>query len=390
MAFAGSEFVGLETRKVYKLLVKPANPLPLVSFVRQINLLRTMNGDLILDHIVAACVMAELEVGPQNSSGPVANLPPTAEIPGSMGHRFLQRYVPFLPYPPWVATLGPVSGTNAKAVSPSQRESPSTASLPSGLPQPQYIPTLEELRQVLAVNEQPRDGRSSSAAPAKPAPIGVDPEAERRAHARFVETDIRSTGLTCRNFERLFIGNIKKDIPLSFLQWLIDAFSLPASDPTQEADDNGATVVFTLETNAQTYPTVNYIYDCSIHRHSSNGTFKGCIHASLATDDEPTMFERLFHRRLLFDTNGVWVATTPIEEELMHAYCNAFGRIKDEAGVKIRELLGNLPRSPMCWEPAGKTNPVIFTRRAVTQTEFVQLLQEGRNPAHIPNNGQGQ
>ncbi len=200
---------------------------------------------------------------------------------------------------------------------------------------------------MLAVNEQPRDG-SSSAAPAQHAPIDAGPEAGSRVDVPFDETTVRSTGLQCQNFVRLSIDNIKEDVPLNYLQWLIDAFSLPASDQSQEGEPlhNGATAEFTLETNAQTYPTVNYIYDCSIHRHSSNGAFKGCIHASLATDDEPTMFERLFHRRLLFDFTGVWVATTPIEKDLMDAYCNALNRFRDET----RQLPEDLPRSSISWK----------------------------------------
>jgi hypothetical protein len=346
-----------------------------------------MANNLILDYIVSTCAMAELVANEGLPTPPPPRGSPTTDGNGTLGHKFLQPYLPFLPYPPWVATLGPVSGTNAKAVSSSHRESPSSAALPYALPQPQYIPTLEELRQMLALKrengQQVATESPAATLPSQPSPIDADPEAERRAQARFIETDIRSTGLCCRNFERLFIGNIKKDIPLSLLQWLMDAFSLPAQ--CQDTDSYEAPVSFTLESNSQTYPTANYIYDCSIHRHSSNGAFKGCVHATLATDDDPTTFRRFFNRRLLFDYTGVWVATTPIEEELMHAYCNAFGKIKDEAESQIRDLLGNLPRSPMSWEPAGNANQTKCTRRAETQAEFVQLLRDCRNPAHVPS-----
>jgi hypothetical protein len=244
-------------------------------------------------------------------------------------HSYLATYLPFLPYPSFA------DGTTALPASyPALDPHSSTSAL--------FIPTLEELLSGLGYDDQVIQ------------PIDFDT----------TEADLRSSSpgdLHCKFHRRLFVGNIKKDIPLRFLQWLLELVSTPTAH--QPAD-------FSPPANAA------YLYDASIHRHASNSIFKGCIHVTLATNEDPEIHLQLLHRRVLFDHNGVWFATSDAERWLLQTYCTVIGRLPEAS--PFRAPMGSLPRSAMSWEEASNRDNARCTRRAETQEAFVQQLLESR------------
>jgi hypothetical protein len=301
-------------------------PVPKVDLERQIAFLNELPPHLLESVLLHSNLIAGAESMPVEGQH---RQPPSV---APMAHRYLATYLPFLPYPSFA------DGTTALPASyPALDPHSSTSDL--------FIPTLEELVSGLGY-----DGQFTQA-------------------FDFFHTsndaDLRSSSpgeLHCRFHRRLFVGNIKKDLPLRFLQWLLELVSAPSLAGHQPA--NAA-----------------YLYDASIHRHASNGIFKGCIHVTLATNEDPEIHRQLLQKRVLFDHNGAWFATSEAEERLLLAYTLAIGRLPEAS--PFRAPMGNLPRSAMSWEEASNRDTARCTRRSETREAFVQQLLDSRNgPVH--------
>jgi hypothetical protein len=254
----------------------------------------------------------------------------------AMAHRYLMAYLPFLPYPSFSRDGG----------APLHIEYPPLDSYSGG--SWFFIPTLEELVSSLSEDHRPS---------LTPVDFGASGE---------LDPQLSQLGeLRCRFHRRLFVGNIKKDLPLRFLQWLLELVSSPSTTASQEKEASSEA------------PTMNpaYLYDASIHRHS-NATFKGCVHVTLATNEDPEIHRNLIHRRVLFDHTGAWFATTQAEERLLLTYCTAIAQIPDTSLLKT--CIGNLPRSPMSWETAENRENARCARGADTQDAFVRQLLDSR------------
>ncbi len=320
-------FLPFDDRKGLELLMKPAGPVSPSVLEKQIYLLKGMQPHLLFAFLDNVSQLTKLPAAPSLEAD--ATTPATVPLQETGCHRFLSSFLPFLPYPLWARPQQPAEGACGELA-----EDPAAVS--------QHIPTLEELSET--ISDRIRQG-APQLSESRPSPN------------KFIETKIRAGSMPCRKFERIFICNIKKELPLSVLQWLLDAFTLPASVGVEgqattedEAGQRPKPLVdFTLSTGL-IYPTSNYIYDAVIHRSSKTSAFKGCVHVTLATDDDPDRILQLFHKRFLFDHSGVWVATTPHEAALLQAYCTALTQAWEAGDPLIRGHLGTLPRSPVTWE----------------------------------------
>jgi hypothetical protein len=148
---------------------------------------------------------------------------------------------------------------------------------------------------------------------------------------------------------RIFVGNLWTDLPVGFCQWLLEElWPQPASSSDPERDSPQGHRMG--EPGQGSTPRAPYLVNASYHQ-TASGVFRGCFHATLHCDTDPTPILRRLHHRILLDRCGYWVAQGSTEMNMLKEYTTDL--LAEQTRLKAAgttTAFWSLPRSAMSWE----------------------------------------
>jgi hypothetical protein len=159
------------------------------------------------------------------------------------------------------------------------------------------------------------------------------------------EVNKEALELLSRRWEvRIFVGNLWTDLPVGFCQWLLEEMHsqlAASSEPERDA---------AVRREPWIPPRAPYLVNASFHQ-TPSGKFKGCFHATLCCDTDPSLILRNLHQRILPDRCGYWLAQITEEMEILKDYTSDL--LEEQKRLKATgtpTTSWSLPRSPMSWE----------------------------------------
>lgn len=185
------------------------------------------------------------------------------------------------------------------------------------------------------------------------------------------EVNKQASELVNRRWQvRIFVGNLWTDLPVGFCQWLLEELHSQLAPPSEPSERDPQ------RREPWSPPRAPYLVNASYHQ-TGGGRFKGCFHATLCCDADPTLILRHLHHRVLLDRCGYWFAQSAGEMEMLKDYTTDV--LEEQKRLKASgttTTFWTLPRSPMSWElvvnqeasgtiPANEIQQMKRTRRCL-------------------------